>query len=844
MNNKRNKNIFNYYHISQKIMANTKSIRGGSSGSVNIYLEDINAIAAGTVTGSLVTSTGAVFANTTVNLLDKINTKQDILSSGSDLTVASLDIANVSQVNVINFDSGGQASITGTDTDTGTLTFDIAGSAQLTLNSTVASFTSDITTTGNITCPTLITTGATQTFSVSGATQLTMSATEANFQDNNIVTTGNITSPTFIATGATQTFSVGGATQLTMTATTADFQDNNITTTGNITSPTLITTGATQTFSVGGATQLTMTTTTADFQDNNLTTSGSMTCDDFQIGTDLLLSDNANFSLTIGGPTNTSGFRVGSSMFCDTTTNDQKSIIMGDNGSMGIHINDDGTNKPFLSFGENGISNQQAKIEYNHTNNRLVFFTEGDMSNAKMSLNSLYADFEQQVRCNNGLLLQGALGLTITSGGDIVNSSGDIRADAGVIEATLGSLVSKDLFIDTNLIYTDSTNNYVGINTSAPESSLQITGVRQNTPATVGVHVGDSSGAYGLEICSTAGSGNIDFTSPAQNRRGSMGFNDTDDEMYFSLFSVNKFIAGNTITQINPNNTSDGELIVGGSVSGNNCFSVVGTKHDDSPPIAGVHMALSGGTTPRIELTASTSTGLCEIHFTSVNVTKRGNIHYNLNTEKFVFQSGAHSTVILSSTISDFTDTAVTTTANINGADITASGDLSGVDVIASGIIDANLNSTRGQLLSYIFEENAALTINGYDFSYGDGGLSDSSCGLIIPTSVKLKKFCYAGRGGTTPVSGTRYCFRLHLDGVGQSVYAFCDFSDGTNSSTTYHRSSNKFSSSSTSQIDTEPVITDSGFGISLSWQTITLTSASTDNMHRLSIICETQDDL
>jgi len=72
----------------------------------------------------------------------------------------------------------------------------------------------------------------------------------------------------------------------------------------------------------------------------------------------------------------------------------------------------------------------------------------------------------------------------------------------------------------------------------------------------------------------------------------------------------------------------------------------------------------------------------------------------------------------------------------------------------------------------------------------------------------------------------------------------YIDFSDTTNGDVTNKRYNNKFSSSSTSQVDTEPIITKS-WGVSLSWKTITLTSYDTLCVgHRISVVCESQDDL
>jgi hypothetical protein len=117
----------------------------------------------------------------------------------------------------------------------------------------------------------------------------------------------------------------------------------------------------------------------------------------------------------------------------------------------------------------------------------------------------------------------------------------------------------------------------------------------------------------------------------------------------------------------------------------------------------------------------------------------------------------------------------------------------------------------------------------------------------MMPCSVKLKKFTYIGGGGSNPTSATRYVFRAYIDGIASSIYAYVDFSDTTNGNITRHKFCNKFSSSSTSQVDltdAQASLTDSGAGIQIAWRTITLTSASTDNKHRFGWIVETTEDL
>ena len=82
------------------------------------------------------------------------------------------------------------------------------------------------------------------------------------------------------------------------------------------------------------------------------------------------------------------------------------------------------------------------------------------------------------------------------------------------------------------------------------------------------------------------------------------------------------------------------------------------------------------------------------------------------------------------------------------------------------------------------------------------------------------------------------------MDGAAQSVYAWIDYSNTTNGNITTRRYCNKFSSSSTSQVDTSPIIS-STYGVSCAWYCITKTDLNSDvDKHRFTMIVETQENL
>ena len=384
---------------------------------------------------------------------------------------------------------------------------------------------------------------------------------------------------------------------------------------------------------------------------------------------------------------------------------------------------------------------------------------------------------------------------------DSINKRVGINKTPTVALDILGEcIISSNLTVDSNLLYVEASTNKIGIGNDDPQAKLDVTG--------------DVIVSGNLTV------NNVNVITELNSKQNTIiSTTDMWKENGFAqptgLITCNELKVNTDALFVNSINKNVGL----GTILPESCLHVVGTRNNATPGY-GVHIGNSGSATGNFGIEISSNiTGDSVIDFTEPGQNVRGRILYDNNAEEFKIRTNDNGSygMILDSAH----------------------------NLLIEGNISGNLNSTRGQLISFIGEENSSLNLNNFDFNYGNGSISNPEFGMMLPCSVKLKKFCYAGnKSGTDPTSTSITVFQLFSNGTAQSVFAFCDYSNTTNGSITYHRFSNKFSSSATSQINVEHVITDSGFGINLSWKTITLRNKSTDNGHRFSIVCETQDDL
>jgi len=399
-----------------------------------------------------------------------------------------------------------------------------------------------------------------------------------------------------------------------------------------------------------------------------------------------------------------------------------------------------------------------------------------------------------------------------------------------------------DLAINTDTLYVDSTNNRVGIGTTTLESGFQIRNVAVlDAPTVDGLSLGMHNTLNPcVQLCALNNNFSfIDFTTANDIYEARIVHYNSSNTLSFwvnssrpldlnetsATFGTDLIITGDLTVDTNTLHVDSANNRVGiGTTTPESALQVVGARQG-VPTTVGVHIGHSSGTNYGLEI-CSLSTAGSGIDFTQPNTNRRGSIGYDNSTNIFTISTNNSQTQL---TIQDGT---------INAQDN---------NITTTGNIDANLNSTRGQLITYHGEESGQLNVGAYDFNYGNGATSDANFAPMMPCSVKLKKFTYIGGGGSNPTTSTKYVFRAYIDGIASSIYAYVDFSNTTNGNITRHKFCNKFSSSATSQIDltdAQATLTDSGAGIQISWQTFSKSSGSTDNKHRFGWIVETIEDL
>jgi hypothetical protein len=475
------------------------------------------------------------------------------------------------------------------------------------------------------------------------------------------------------------------------------------------------------------------------------------------------------------------------------------------------------TNK--IKFSDiNGGHTTKGSIEYDFSANELNLFAN---STEVLTIKSTELDLNSKNITNVNSLTT-----------SIINSSADLDFTiTGELDILAGSVFIRD-----------------GVNVGwsvGATSAVHVAGLIED-PTTItvaGAHVGreDTTNNYGINLCHQSGDNAfLKFSKVNVAYEGSLEYTFSTDTMKFTCGTGTQLTLNTTTADFQDNEIkTTGDLTINTnkfSVNSTSGFVGIGTTTQEHSELLHVQGSICcdglcvSGTDGVISDRQFTSAST----FLDLTTSDAYNNDYTLRIWK-------------------------SSLGNARGAKLDSQGDieLAGAGtvrvsknfVVESGnTVDANLNSTRGQLISILGEENAVLNVGSLDFNFGNGSNSDKSgYGMIFGVeSVKLKKFTYNGRtSNNTYNTTTKIVFRGWINGVAQAIYAYIDFSDTTNGSASIKRFCNKFSSSSTSQIDIEPVIT-STFGAGISWETITLsgTGATTCNAHRFCVIAETQDNL
>lgn len=506
---------------------------------------------------------------------------------------------------------------------------------------------------------------------------------------------------------------------------------------------------------------------------------------DLTVDTDTLHIDSTNNRVGIGTTTLESGFQIRNVAVLDAPTVDGLSLGMHNTLNPCVQLCALNNNFSFIDF-TTANDTYEARIVHYNSSNTLSFWVNTSKP----------------------------LDLTET----------DSTFDTDLI-------VTGDLTVDTNTFHVDSTNNRVGIGTASPDSVLHIVGPREGTPPSVGIRAGwtTSSDGYGLELCSgLTNSSIIDFTEPSQNRRGYIKYDNSAEIMTLGANNGDQMILRNAQVDCKDNDIVTTGKIGCGTISPLSALHVVGDR-DNSPNAVGIHCgATGGGNDYGIEICSPANEQmLIDFCTNSGSNDYQTRLMYDDSNDEFSITTQNKGIVLDSGT----------DTIQLLGSTIVEPGK----------VFNANIDSTRGQIMSFIGEESGALATSAFDFRYGNGQVSSGSFGVCVPGDIKLKKWVYQNNnaGGTAFTTSTLIVFRVWSNGVGTGNYIYCDFSDTSRSNTTRRRCQGRFSSSSTSYVPVSNTITDSGDGAQISLETITLTGPGvTNNDHRMNLFVEILEDM
>jgi len=606
--------------------------------------------------------------------------------------------------------------------------------------------------------------------------------------------------------------------------------DNDISIGGNITSN--ITCNSPSYFSIGSspAVYVNTTTDTTYLQDariyNNLVVD-----DKLSIG-----STTTESALSVYGLLNNVPLTAG--VHCGIKTDD----------SVGINLcNIPGTSPiTFINFCEDSNA-YDGQIEYDLSTH---IFDIKNNGLTQLTLSQTEADFQDNSITTSGNLTCGNISCTdiITLGTctlqDDVNIYGNLDV-SGTISGTFsldnittaGTITGGDLVIDTDLIYTDSTNNRVGINNSAPDSCLHIQGTRDNTPS-LGVHVGAANtGNYGIAMVSTASYNSIlDFNNETE-RKASIIHDHTDNEFRFykkdnTSNSGNIIVITNNEIELNDSTVISGDLTVDtdtlyvnsannrvgiNTTSPNSALHVQGSR-DNSPDIVGIHLGHSSNNYG-IEICSDTSYS-GSIEFTTPAWGQRAKLWYD--------HSGGSLNLYKNGNPNNSGDV-----LTISNSEVKCYDDF----VIDDGhTLTADISPCTGQMIAITCESEETLVSNSYPFSYGHSNQSSGVFGINLGEgSWKLMSFGFNSHDSPNNyTNNSRLSIEVIKNNTATGDYLFMDWSSDR-AHTGQNRYSDVPSSSISSQVDHQPTYTSGNSGDSFAFRIKTVTSCHPNIVeHRL----------
>ena len=606
-------------------------------------------------------------------------------------------------------------------------------------------------------------------------------------------------------------------------------------------------------FFIEGVEQMEISASGLDIKDNSITTTATLTCD--ELDTENLTSSSGN--MTVSGGTNFGIDIATNSGFSTVRALEASGVITQPGFHAGAISTNYGSSICLLSGTEafwnattttSGVE-YLGSMRYNKTDNMFRFYCN---SNLQMTLDESEMDLQTNDLITSGSLISSALtcnGNSYLTGNMINLGTGNflsLTTDDN-ITCNGNTTISGSLTVDTNTLYVDNTNNRIGIGTLTPESALHVVGARLTTPTAKGCHLGygSSSDAYGIEICSSVNNNSvIDFTEEGSDYRGRILYNPSLERFDFSANGALQFVLSNNEANfqnqlikttgdlnITTNNTlytdsTNGRVGIGTS-SPLSSLHVVGDR-DNSPASVGIHMGASSSNDYGIEICSNqneqslidfvTNTGSDDWRARIMYDDSNNEISIKTDNKGIVLDSGTDTIQLLGNTI-----------------------------VEPGKVFNANIDSTRGQIMSFLGEESSKLAVSAFDFRFGNGQASSGSFGVCVSGDMKLKRWIYQNNNisGTAFTTSTLIVFRVWSNGVGTANYIYCDFSDTSRSNTTRRRCQGRFSSLSTSYSPVSNTITDAGDGAQISLETITLSGPGvTNNDHRINLFMEILEDM